>query len=204
MRPSSIRTGTSTWTSRNGCIRTWRMYCSRLIRLAARSNWLATMDFPDIARDDWPVAVNEPPLDSGDRETAAGQAGRRVECFGQGVAGFAWAVAAAAGVGEHTDRVGARAGRIARLLEHEHEARRVFCHGAGDGAPRRVGGLWPLGHDERADRRVESDAGDEGGTQRVRQGGPDGQGGPGCHDLAQPPPPIPRPVAESGPRPRRH
>src|SRR2546430_6430040 len=48
-------------TSRNGCIRTCRMYCSRLIRLAARSNWLATMDFPDIVRDDGPVAVTAPP-----------------------------------------------------------------------------------------------------------------------------------------------
>src|SRR5256886_17608222 len=84
MRPSSMRTGTSTWTSRNGCIRTCRMYCSRLIRLAARSNWLATMDFPDIVRDDWPVAVTAPPLKSGDLETAAGQPTRRVECFGQG------------------------------------------------------------------------------------------------------------------------
>src|SRR2546429_9931678 len=89
MRPSSMRTGTSTWTSRNGCIRTCRMYCSRLIRLAARSNWLATMDFPDIVRDAWPVggAVTAPPLDSGDLEAAAGQAARRVQGFGQSVPG---------------------------------------------------------------------------------------------------------------------
>src|SRR5256885_12802188 len=87
MRPSSIRTGTSTWTSRNGCIRTCRMYCSRLIRLAARSNWLATMDFPDIVRDAGPVggAVTAPPLDSGDLEAAAGQATRPVESFREGV-----------------------------------------------------------------------------------------------------------------------
>src|SRR5438445_474805 len=112
MRPSSIRTGTSTWTSRNGCIRTCRMYCSRLIRLAARSNWLATMDFPDIVRDAWPVggAVTAPPLDSGDLEAAAGQATRRVECFGQGVAGVDLTGATPTGVGEHTDHIGARAG----------------------------------------------------------------------------------------------
>src|SRR5437667_1651136 len=83
MRPSSMRTGTSTWTSRNGCIRTCRMYCSRLIRLAARSNWLATIDFPDIVRDDWPVAVTAPPLKSGDFETAAGQPARKGKHFGQ-------------------------------------------------------------------------------------------------------------------------
>src|SRR2546430_12331598 len=152
MRPSSIRTGTSTWTSRNGCIRTWRMYCSRLIRLAARSNWLATMDFPDIARDDWPVAVNEPPLDSGDPEAAAGQATRRVECFGQGVAGVDLARAASAGVGEHADHVGARAGGVARLPEHGHEGPRVLCNGAGDGAPRRGGRLWPPGPHHATDR----------------------------------------------------
>src|SRR5438093_422352 len=48
MCPSSIRTGTSTWTSRNGEPRMRRMYGSRSIRLAARSNWLSAMDFPDI------------------------------------------------------------------------------------------------------------------------------------------------------------
>src|SRR2546423_2990533 len=106
MRPSSIRTGTSTWTSRNGCIRTWRMYCSRLIRLAARSNWLATMDFPDIARDAGPVAVTASPLDSGDLEAAAGQATRRVECVGQGVAAVDLAGAGPAGVREHAAHVG--------------------------------------------------------------------------------------------------
>src|ERR1700752_3158785 len=137
MRPSSIRTGTSTWTSRNGCIRTCRMYCSRLIRLAARSNWLATMDFPDIVRDAWPVggAVTAPPRDSGDLEAAAGQATGRVECFGQGVPGVDPTGAAPARVGEHADHVGARAGRLGRLLQHQHEAGRVLGDGAGDGAP---------------------------------------------------------------------
>src|SRR5213075_19901 len=120
MRPSSIRTGTSTWTSRNGCIRTCRMYCSRLIRLAARSNWLATMDFPDIVRD-------------------AG----RVEGFGQSVPGVDLAGATPAGVGEHPDHVGAppRAGRLARLLQYEHEAGGMLRHGAGDGTPPGVRGL---------------------------------------------------------------
>src|SRR2546429_9624782 len=114
MRPSSMRTGTSTWTSRNGCIRTCRMYCSRLIRLAARSNWLATMDFPDIVRDDWPVAVTAPPLKSGDLETAAGPPTRRVECFGQGVPGVDLAGATAAGGGGPADPVRRPPGRLAR------------------------------------------------------------------------------------------
>src|SRR5207237_8536092 len=99
MRPSSIRTGTSTCTSRNGCIRTCRMYCSRLIRLAARSNWLATMDFPDIVRDDGPVAVTTPPLDSGDLEAAPRQATRRVLCFGPGMATVDLSGATPAGCG---------------------------------------------------------------------------------------------------------
>src|SRR5207237_3618734 len=103
MRPSSIRPATATWTSRNGCIRTCRMYCSRLIRLAARSNWLATMDFPDIVRDDWPVAVTAPPLESGDLETAAGQPTRRVEWFGQGVPGGDLGGGEAAGDGAYGD-----------------------------------------------------------------------------------------------------
>src|SRR5438309_19377 len=148
MRPSSIRTGTSTWTSRNGCIRTCRMYCSRLIRLAARSNWLATMDFPDIVRDDGPVAVTTPPLDSGDLQAAAGQATRRVECFGKGVAGVDLAGAAPAGVGEHADHVGARASRLRGLLEHEHQADGVLRDGAGDGAPPGVRRLRALGDHE--------------------------------------------------------
>src|SRR5207253_7295214 len=52
-----MRTGTSTCTSRNGRIRMRRMYSSRLIRLAARSNWLSTIDFPVIVRGDRAVAV---------------------------------------------------------------------------------------------------------------------------------------------------
>src|SRR5256886_6248150 len=122
MRPSSMRTGTSTWTSRNGCIRPCRMYCWSLIRLAARSNWLATMDFPDIVRDDWPVAVTAPPLKSGDLETAAGQPTRRVECFGQGVPGVDLAGATPARVGEHADHGGAPAGPLGGPLRHEHPA----------------------------------------------------------------------------------
>src|SRR6266571_2399035 len=141
MRPSSIRTGTSTWTSRNGCIRTCRMYCSRLIRLAARSNWLATMDFPDIVRADGAVLVMGPrgrPLSS--RQAAAGQATRRVECLGQGVPGVNLAGATSARVGEHADHVGAP-GRVGRVLQHEHEPGGVLRDGGGDRAPPGVRGL---------------------------------------------------------------
>src|SRR4029077_12115756 len=113
------------------------MYCSRLIRLAARSNWLATMDFPDIVRDPWPAGgvFTALRLDSGDLEAAAGQATGGVECYGQGVPGVDPTGAAPARVGEHADHVGTRAGGVGRLLEHEHEAGRVLGHGAGDGAP---------------------------------------------------------------------
>src|SRR2546423_6827944 len=98
------------------------MYCSRSMRLAARSNWLATMDFPDIVRDDWPAVVTAAPWDSGDLEAAAGQATRRVEGFGQSVPGVHLAGATPAGVGEHADHVGAPAGPLARLLPDGHQA----------------------------------------------------------------------------------
>src|SRR5256885_12187242 len=202
MRPSSIRTGTSTWTSRNGCIRTCRMYCSRLIRLAARSNWLATMDFPDIVRDAGPVggAVTAPPLDSGDLEAAAGQATRRVESFGEGVSRVDLAGATPAGVGEHADHVGAppRAGRLARLLQDEHEAGGMLRHGAGDGTPPGVRGLRALGHDEGTGAGVEAGAGDERGAERGRQGAPHGEGRPQRDDLAEAPPRIARQVEKCG------
>src|SRR6059058_3793147 len=142
MRPSSMRTGTSTWTSRNGCIRTCRMYCSRLIRLAARSKWLATMDFPDIVRDDWPVAVTAPPLKSGDFETAARQATRRVECFGQGVPGVDLAGATPVGAGDGAPpRV-----RWLRPLGHDERAGAGVEAGASDErSPQRVGQRAPDG-----------------------------------------------------------
>src|SRR5207237_10849603 len=171
-------------TSRNGCIRTCRMYCSRLIRLAARSNWLATMDFPDIVRDDGPVAVTTPPLDSGDLEAAPRQATRRVLCFGQGMATVDLSGATPAGVGEHADHVGARAGGLGRLLEHEHEACGVLRDRTGDGAPSGVGGLWALGDDEWTGGRVEPGAGEERSRQRGRQGAADGEGRPQGGDLA--------------------
>src|SRR5690242_21811204 len=85
MRPSSMRTGTSTCTSRNGFIRMRRIYSSRLIRLAARSNWLSTMDFPVIVRGDRAVAVTGPPSGSFGLEAAPGQPARRVLRFGQRV-----------------------------------------------------------------------------------------------------------------------
>src|ERR1051326_2411259 len=147
MRPSSIRTGTSTWTSRNGCIRTCRMYCSRLIRLAARSNWLATMDFPDIVRRDGAVLVMGPrgrPLSS--RQAAAGQATRRVERLGQGVPGVDLARATPARVGQHADHVGTP-GRVGRLLQHDHESGGVLRGGGGGGGAPGVRGLGTLGHD---------------------------------------------------------
>src|SRR5438445_746590 len=56
-----VFTGTSTCTSRNGDMRIFRMYASRLIRSAARSNWLWTIARPDIGarlgRGDWSGAV---------------------------------------------------------------------------------------------------------------------------------------------------
>src|SRR2546428_12878759 len=86
-----MRTGTSTCTSRNGRIRIRRMYWSRPMRLAARSNWLSTIDLPDIvvragALPERPVAVTGGDLrKSVRRQAAAGQTARRVLGLGQGM-----------------------------------------------------------------------------------------------------------------------
>src|SRR2546429_9201978 len=92
------------------------------------------MDSPAIVRDDWPVAVTAPPLESGDLETAAGQPTRRVECFGQGVPGVDLAGATPARVGEHADHLGARAGRLRRPRQDEHQATRAAPPSARGGA----------------------------------------------------------------------
>src|SRR6266705_2577910 len=124
-----IRTGTSTCTSRNGRIRMRRMYSSRLIRLAARSNWLSTIDFPVMVRAGRPVAVNGPPSESGGLEAAAGEPAGRVLGLGQGVGDVDLTRAAARGVGQHADHVGTRGRGLRDVLEHEHEARGVLGHG---------------------------------------------------------------------------
>src|SRR5438132_1393046 len=74
------------------------------MRSAARSNWLATMAFPDIALRGVAGAVTGPPSESG-LEAAAGEAGRRVLRFRQGVGDVDATRAAASGVGEHADHV---------------------------------------------------------------------------------------------------
>src|SRR5690349_15362892 len=138
-----MRTGTSTWTSRNGRMRMRRMYSSRLIRLAARSNWLSTIDFPVIVRGVRAVAVTKPPSGSVGREAAPGQPARRMLCGRQCVGDVQSLGPPAAGVREHTDHVrtrgrgrgnrrGERGGERA-LLEHEHQAARVLGNGGGDG-----------------------------------------------------------------------
>src|SRR5437867_972672 len=114
-----MRTGTSTWTSRNGRIRMRRMYSSRLIRLAARSNWLSTIDFPVMVRAGRPLAVNGPPLESGGLEAAAGEPAGRVLGFGQGVGDVDRTRPAARRVGQHADHVGPGRGGLRDVLEHE-------------------------------------------------------------------------------------
>src|SRR5438552_8745161 len=110
MRPSSIRTGTSTCTSRNGDMRIFRMYASRLIRSAARSNWFWTIARPDIgarlgrgAVMAWLAGVEPPAC-----EARAGILG-----FVQGLRGVRRPLAARAAVRQHADNVG-RYGRPRR------------------------------------------------------------------------------------------
>src|SRR5207247_3607048 len=107
-----MRTGTSTCTSRNGRIRIRRMYWSRPMRLAARSNWLSTIDLPDIvvragALPERPVAVTGEDLrgKSVRRQAAAGQTARRVLGLGQGMRHVGAARASPAAVREHADHV---------------------------------------------------------------------------------------------------
>src|SRR5216684_7045843 len=189
MRPSSMRTGTSTWTSRNGCMRMCRMYSSRLIRLAARSNWLATMDFPDIVARGG-ATVTEPPsgsAGSGGLESAAGQSSRRVLGLGQGARAVDPAGAPPPGVGEYADHIGAGAGRLGRVFEHEYETRGVLGHGGGERGPPPIRRLRALGHDQRAAAWVEPGACDERRAQRLRQGAPDGKRRAQADDLPEAP-----------------
>src|SRR2546428_13848936 len=106
-----MRTGTSTCTSRNGRIRIRRMYWSRPMRLAARSNWLSTIALPDIvvraaALPERPVAVTGEDLrKSVRRQAAAGQTARRVLGLGQGMRHVGAARPSPAAVREHADHV---------------------------------------------------------------------------------------------------
>src|SRR5207247_10146281 len=107
-----MRTGTSTCTSRNGRIRIRRMYWSRPMRLAARSNWVSTIGLPDMvgragALPERPVAVTGEDLrgKSVRRQAAAGQTARRVLGLGQGMRHVGAARASPAAVREHADHV---------------------------------------------------------------------------------------------------
>src|SRR5437867_3095475 len=164
-----MRTGTSTCTSRNGRIRIRRMYWSRPMRLAARSNWLSTIDLPDIvvragALPERPVAVTGEDLrgKSVRRQAAAGQTARRVLGLGRGMRHVGAARASPAAVREHADHVravawegggggggGGRGGRLRGHLggvrEDEHQPARVFRDGRSEGGPAGVRGLRALG-----------------------------------------------------------
>src|SRR3989454_2031434 len=83
-----------------------------LMRLAARSNWLSTIDLPDIvvragALPERPVAVTGEDLrgKSVRRQAAAGQTGRRVLGLGQGMRHVGAARPSPAAVREHADHV---------------------------------------------------------------------------------------------------
>src|SRR5690242_13118292 len=162
-----MRTGTSTWTSRNGRMRMRRMYCSRLIRLAARSNWLSTIDFPVIVRGVRAVAVTKPPSGSVGREAAPGQPARWMLCGGQCVGDVQSLGPPAVRVREHTDHVRTRG--EGALLEHEHQAARVLGNGGGDSGPPRVRRLWALRDHQGARGRLEARARDERDAQGIRQ-----------------------------------
>src|SRR6266540_3131200 len=125
IRPSSMRTGTSTCTSRNGLIRMRRMYASRLMRSAARSNWLWTMALPDIGeRAEGPVDVTAGEVGgSSGAHAAARQAGARVLRFRQGVRWVGRSGAPLARVRQDADHVGGGgADRLGRVLHYQHEA----------------------------------------------------------------------------------
>src|SRR5438094_10078811 len=115
------------------------------MRSAARSNWLATMAFPDIevrgvagavtryafggkreklAECSHPSGWERRVASSLADEAAAGEAGRRVLRFRQGVGDVDAPCPASPGVGEHADhvrRARRRGGVIDGVLEHEHQ-----------------------------------------------------------------------------------
>src|SRR3989442_14312665 len=112
------------------------------MRSAARSNWLATMAFPDIALRGVAGAVTGPPSESG-LEATAGEAGRRVLRFRQCVGDVDATRAAAPGVGEHADyvrRSRRRCGVVRGVLEHEHQPGAVAGHRGLQDAPPGVAG----------------------------------------------------------------
>src|SRR3989442_4119645 len=101
------------------------------MRLAARSNWLSTMAFPDIVARGVTGAFMEPRVASSlaGKATAA-QAGRRVLDLGQGAGDVAAARPAPARVGQNPDHVGTRNDRLlGRVLEDEHQPRGVVPDG---------------------------------------------------------------------------
>src|SRR5881296_2560593 len=139
------------------------------MRSAARSNWLATMAFPDIALRGVAGAVTAPPSWSG-LEAAAGDASRWVLRFRQRVGDVDTARPAPAGVREHADDVRPAHGRsVGAVLEHEHEPT-APGDGRGELAPARIAWKGTLRHDEWQRRGVEGRAGDERRPQPVRQG----------------------------------
>src|SRR5947199_2879723 len=166
------------------------------MRLAARSNWLSTMAFPDIVvraepagRSGSAVAVKDAPGSS--PEAAADQAGRPVLRFGERVRDVGAAPAPLAAVREDADHIRALlegAGmRLDGVLQHEYESRALLDDGADERCPGVVVGKRPPGDEERARLRVEARAADERHAQPVPNGPPGGRRRPDGHDLSEAP-----------------
>src|SRR5438034_10446617 len=216
MRPSSMRTGTSTCTSRNGRMRICRMYWSRLIRLAARSNWLSTIDFPVMMRVGGPGAVmggsaarlrprlgtaaqappctpvcgQRPAASSLANETPVRQPPGGVLGLGQCVGDVHLARPPPAGIDEHPDNVCSRrgGGRLGPVLEHEDKARRVFHDGARDRGPSDVRLLGGAGRGEGGEAEGEGGGGPGGGRWARRRGESGGRDRGGSEPVRQRPP----------------
>src|SRR6185295_18003936 len=151
-------------------MRIFRMYASRLIRSAARSNWLWTIARPDIGarggRDGWSVVVMA--LDSGRTEPPAREPSRGVLGFVQGLSGIRRALAALPVVRQDADDVSRHGrGSLAGVLHGKHEpdllARELRDHSV----PGAVACKRPETNDQRADGLIQRRRRNEGRSQPI-------------------------------------
>src|SRR5437667_1514829 len=165
------------------------------MRLAARSNWLTTMAFPDIVvraapgeRSGGAVAAKDAPRSAA--EAAAGQAGRRVLGFRERVPDVGAAPAPLA-VREDSDHVRALPGgaglRVDGVLQQEDETRAPPDDGADERRPGVVLGERPSppGYEQRAGLGVETRTADQRHAQAVRNRLPGVRRRADGHDLPE-------------------
>src|SRR5439155_2730494 len=165
-----MRTGTSTCTSRNGAQRIFRMYASRLIKSAARSNWLWTIARPDIGARVVRGGCSAALMASDWTQATACQAGAGMLRFAQRLDGIRRTLEAPAGARQHADYVGGqRRLSLGGILECQDQADPLVGKPPDDAGPRLVAGERPQCDDQWAGRRVERGRCDQRRFHPIRQ-----------------------------------